>query len=696
LVIAEILEWRDFPDEKWLEWDEASHTSLAPQEQDRWFERWEDPEERFRDPPNWPGLEWEPYEGYLAEVYKPYGMRLKNMSMGEVCGNLDCFHLAASPDLENSSLLLSLLPQEEVEQPPAIPSDWRNAHSLSELRRIAESMDSAELPPELLEKAKEYILRLTPIVVRGDSVKLTPWETTPAQPINSKPRVLKPSGDISDIPKTKDNDITNQTGELINPYSLQSAANAVCFWVNHGAITPEDIPSQHLNTWKCSPHEGQSPDVSDLEAICSIVQADITDWDRMPGHWISKVADICQFKAHDPPCRPIAGYGTREELEAGQADDISVACALAQFIAPGMVTDANRDIWIHNASAHMAFALIQEGLLKADDFDDFVEHEAIVCDIILLIAAGMACWRDTPTTRDLWMYARFARCVRLLCRQKQFDPSDVPPALRQHWGQIADPRQIADLIRANLLNADDIPQSRKDGWRESCLEIDLAQLVDVGVLAIDELADDIKSRLTKPIDVVIADLAGILPENWPGLLPADCDSVRRELQSTSKLRTLLENWEVDLPAELFDKITKNPPTREQSDRTDGDKSTKKTKSRRRKKQTNQKIKTKEMILLGAIMAYHQFGSEKENLIPTSQTILGEVAGGMTQSDVSRTMKRLFGENPSKGYKRILREPNPLEGFIKKGELLGIPNDVEAPYYRPSHPTEAEERQSENT
>ena len=440
--------------------------------------------------------------------------------------------------------------------------------------------------------------------------------------------------------------------------------------------------------------------MSDLEAICSIVQAGITDWDHMPDHWISDVADICQFKAHDPPLPPIAGYGAREELEAGQADDISVACALSQFIAPGMVTDANRGIWVRNASAHMAFALIQEALLKTDDFDDIVEHEAIVCDIILRIAAGMECWQDTPTTQELWKYARFARCVHLLCRQKQFNPSEVPDTLRQHWGQIAGPHQVADLIRANLLESTDIHRDRKDMWLANCLEPDLAQLIDVGVLTIDKLDDDLKSRLSKPIDLAIADLARILPENWPGLLPVDCDSVRRELQSKPELRTILENRGGNLPAELFEKIIKNPPTKEPSDPTVGGKSTEKGKSRRRKKQPGQKVKNEAVIILGAILAYHQFESEEENLTPATQVELGILAGGedrpWTQYNVSRIMESFLGPNPAKEYKRMLLKTNPLEGFIKKGKSLDDPNDVDASYYRPQHPTDAEERRGENT
>ena len=132
----------------------------------------------------------------------------------------------------------------------------------------------------------------------------------------------------------------------------------------------------------------------------------------------------------------------------------------------------------------------------------------------------------------------------------------------------------------------------------------------------------------------------------------------------------------------------------------GGKSTEKGKSRRRKKLRGQKVKSKAVTILGAILAYHQFESKEENLTPARQTELGILAGEedrpWAQYKVSRAMESLLGPKPVEQYKRILRKTNPLAGFIKKGKSPDAPNDVDAPYYRPQHPTEAEERRSKNT
>jgi hypothetical protein len=245
------------------------------------------------------------------------------------------------------------------------------------------------------------------------------------------------------------------------------------------------------------------------------------------------------------------------------------------------------------------------------------------------------------------------------------------------------------------LQADDILQIRKDTWLAGCLELDLAQLIDVGVLTINNLSgltDELKSRLSsiKSADIAIADLAGILPEKRPGVLPPDRDNAKRQL------RILLRNWEVDLPTDLLEKVIDQEISEDSSKAPPAQAVPMEQQKKPGKKTRDQNAKNEEVIILGAILAYHKFESEEENLTPARQTELGELAGGWAQYKVSRAMESLLGPNPAEKYKMILRKPNPLEGFIKKGESPDDPNDVEALHYRPQHPTEADERRSENT
>jgi hypothetical protein len=102
-----------------------------------------------------------------------------------------------------------------------------------------------------------------------------------------------------------------------------------------------------------------------------------------------------------------------------------------------------------------------------------------------------------------------------------------------------------------------------------------------------------------------------------------------------------------------------------------------------------------MLMKSVLLTYHQIESDEEHREPATQKELGRMAGGektpWEQPRVSRAMSRIFGSPAMNKYKSFLRGPKLLQGFVTKGESPDSPNDVDALYYRPHHPTETDER-----
>jgi len=131
----------------------------------------------------------------------------------------------------------------------------------------------------------------------------------------------------------------------------------------------------------------------------------------------------------------------------------------------------------------------------------------------------------------------------------------------------------------------------------------------------------------------------------------------------------------------------------------GGRSTEKGKARRRRMQQGQGID--DVILMKSVLlTYHKVESDGAHRKPATQKELGRLAGGektpWEQPRVSRALSRIFGSPPMKKYKSFLRGSAPLQGFVTRGESSEDPNDIEIPHYRPHHPTERDERRSQNT
>ncbi len=116
-----------------------------------------------------------------------------------------------------------------------------------------------------------------------------------------------------------------------------------------------------------------------------------------------------------------------------------------------------------------------------------------------------------------------------------------------------------------------------------------------------------------------------------------------------------------------------------------------------RRKTEDELASEKMQVLAALLTHHRFESEEINWEPARQRDLLLLLGAdWNQSKISRALKRTFGPAPMANYKRLCRR-EAIEGFLKKeeGKDGSVSYEADAPYHRPFHPTDAEERLTQN-
>ena len=118
---------------------------------------------------------------------------------------------------------------------------------------------------------------------------------------------------------------------------------------------------------------------------------------------------------------------------------------------------------------------------------------------------------------------------------------------------------------------------------------------------------------------------------------------------------------------------------------------------RRSKADNDKLLLTTALLkyhkLDDVLAGHKDAKQAIHWTPASSKDLEQLTR-FSQSKVSRLMKAIFGARPINAYRRRCREQT-LQGFIRRHVDDPTSCDVDAPSYRPLHPTDDEERRAVN-
>jgi len=122
-------------------------------------------------------------------------------------------------------------------------------------------------------------------------------------------------------------------------------------------------------------------------------------------------------------------------------------------------------------------------------------------------------------------------------------------------------------------------------------------------------------------------------------------------------------------------------------------------AKRRQRERKQSQGADDIVMMKSVlMTHHKADSGEGDREPATQKELGRLAGGDTpwkQYRVSRALKGIFGTSPMRTYNRLFKTET-LSGFLKKTDSSRDFEDIEAPRCRPHHPTEREERRSQNT